>query len=215
LDRPLRHLVDFAADAVFGIDLAGTIVCWNAAAEALFGYSKAEVLLKPCAILLEGRELCGSRVCKENCKIINSVVQDEKVPCFDAEVNTRNRGRIRVNISILPYIDEITAKHVILHVCRDQTRTQAKEQLIQQIANMCATIQHPAEPRRENTVSPLTEQEQKVLRLLSRNSDPKAIATELKISPRTLRNHISKVNRKLGTHSRLESVMHAVHGDLL
>jgi len=166
--------------------------------------------------LLGGRRACGTRVCNSDCSILHSaLVLDENVPSFEADLNTRANGVIRVNITILPYKDMFTGESIALHLCRDESHTKAKEELIRQIASICATIQQPLQPPTEQNISPLTDQEQKVLLLLSKGSDPKAIAHELKISPRTLRNHLSNVNRKLGTRSRLEAVMQAVRTGLV
>jgi DNA-binding CsgD family transcriptional regulator len=41
------------------------------------------------------------------------------------------------------------------------------------------------------------------------------IARALGISLQTLRNHLHHVNDKLGTHSRLQAVMHAMHRKLI
>ena len=58
-------------------------------------------------------------------------------------------------------------------------------------------------------ISPLTEQEQRLLRSLATGRRPAEIARELGITGRTLRNHLYHVNRKLGTKNRLEAVIHA------
>lgn len=41
------------------------------------------------------------------------------------------------------------------------------------------------------------------------------VASELGISSQTLRNHLYHVNQKLGTHNRLEAVVHAVRRGLI
>jgi DNA-binding CsgD family transcriptional regulator len=41
------------------------------------------------------------------------------------------------------------------------------------------------------------------------------VATALGISAQTLRNHLRHVNQKLGTHNRLEAVIHAAHRGLI
>jgi DNA-binding CsgD family transcriptional regulator len=68
---------------------------------------------------------------------------------------------------------------------------------------------HPA------PVSPLSEQERRVLTLLAKGKSPSEVARELGITPRTLRNHIHRTNHKLRTHNRLESVMRALRRGLI
>jgi DNA-binding CsgD family transcriptional regulator len=41
------------------------------------------------------------------------------------------------------------------------------------------------------------------------------IARELHISSQTLRNHLHHINQKLGTHTRLEAVIHAIRRRLI
>jgi PAS domain S-box-containing protein len=48
----LASIVDFSDDAIIGKSLEGIIVSWNKGAERLYGYSSAEVLGKPIALLL-------------------------------------------------------------------------------------------------------------------------------------------------------------------
>jgi DNA-binding CsgD family transcriptional regulator len=54
-----------------------------------------------------------------------------------------------------------------------------------------------------------------VLRLLAKGKRPDEVARELRITPRTLRNHISHANRKLRTRNRLEAVVHATRRGLI
>jgi DNA-binding CsgD family transcriptional regulator len=64
-------------------------------------------------------------------------------------------------------------------------------------------------------VSSLSEQEQSVLHLFSEGKNSQEIARALGISLQTLRNHLHHVNDKLGTHNRLQAVMHAIHRKLI
>ncbi len=64
-------------------------------------------------------------------------------------------------------------------------------------------------------VSPLSEQERRILRSLAKGRSPVETAARLKITPRTLRNHLYNVNRKLGTRNRLAAVVHATQRGLI
>ena len=60
--------------------------------------------------------------------------------------------------------------------------------------------------------SQLTEQERRVLRLLSEGKDAAEVARALRITPR---NHIHNANQKPSTKNRLETVIHAVRRGLI
>ena len=64
-------------------------------------------------------------------------------------------------------------------------------------------------------VSSLSEQEQSILRLFADGKNSAEIARTLGISLQTLRNHLHHINEKLGTHSRLQAVMHAMRRKLI
>jgi DNA-binding NarL/FixJ family response regulator len=68
------------------------------------------------------------------------------------------------------------------------------------------------EPRADEAVS-ISPRELEVLRLLARAQPNKAIATQLGISERTARTHVSNILRRLGLNSRTEAALWAVeHG---
>ena len=54
-----------------------------------------------------------------------------------------------------------------------------------------------------------------MLSLLAEGKGPADVARALHITARTLRNHINNAGRKLGTRSRLETVIHASRQKLI
>ena len=68
-----------------------------------------------------------------------------------------------------------------------------------------------AEPEEtENSVPRLTNRETGVLRLVATGLTAKQIASELKLSPRTVENHIQSTLKKLHLHNRIELVRYAI-----
>jgi DNA-binding NarL/FixJ family response regulator len=57
----------------------------------------------------------------------------------------------------------------------------------------------------------LTGRELEVLRLLAQGEENGAIASELGISPRTVKNHVSSILAKLGVTNRVQAAVFAVH----
>lgn len=62
-------------------------------------------------------------------------------------------------------------------------------------------------------IGPLTEQEEKILSLLSAGKSSRAVADQLHISMRTLRNHLSNVTQKLHLRNRLRRCCRPRKGD--
>jgi len=66
-----------------------------------------------------------------------------------------------------------------------------------------------------HAASPLTDQELKVLKLLSLGRLYKEVAKELFISENTVRSHVRHIYSKLSVHSKAEMVFVAVRNSLL
>ncbi len=216
LESELFQLLEGTADAAFVVDAQGLTRSWNHAAEKLLGYRASEVLGKPCADLFEGRGKMGAVVCRENCQVLECVRVGQEVPNFDLEVKTRSGRNIWVNVSILRFQDRRTNRCYAVHLLRDIAQRRRTEDLAQKLLSAAKDLVVLAEdPTAQAPVSALTDQEQRVLRLLAAGKRPTEVARELQISPRTLRNHLHHANRKLGTTNRLEAVTHAMRRGLL
>lgn len=216
LERELYTLLNGTADAAFTVDGQGLICSWNRAAEKLFGYPATEILHKSCAGLLQGRGNLGTEVCNEPCDVIECALAHREISNYDLEVSARFGRRIWVNVSILVFHDERTKRHLVVHLCRDISRRKKNEELTQKFLRVAKQLaKTPEGSDHLSPVSPLTDAERKVLQLLSEGQKPAEIVRELRISPRTLRNHIHHVNQKLHTRDRLEAVMHAIRRGLI
>lgn len=66
----------------------------------------------------------------------------------------------------------------------------------------------------DDSTVPLTAREQEVVRLVSRGMSNKAIAQELRISPRTVEGHLNHVFEKIGATSRTELVHYSLANSL-
>jgi PAS domain S-box-containing protein len=70
-------------------------------------------------------------------------------------------------------------------------------------------VEDAAEAR--SALAALTPRQDDVLRMLERGWSTEQMARELHLSPETVRNHIRRLLRALGVHTRLEAVAHARH----
>ncbi len=216
LERELFTLLEGTADAAFSVDDRGLIRSWNRAAEKLFGYPSGAVLDQPCATLFQGKGPLGNTVCCEDCSVLECALAQREVSDYDLEVRTKTGQRVWVNVSILIFFDGRTNRRLAVHLARDIMPRKKKEELAEKILEVARELtvlsdeRGPAPP-----ASPLTKQEQRVLFLLSEGRSPAEAARMARISPRTLRNHIHNAGKKLGTRSRLETVIHASRQKLI
>jgi PAS domain S-box-containing protein len=210
LERELFSVLEGTADAAYAIDEQGLVRSWNHAAEKLFGHAASDVLNKPCAELFQGRDAFGAQICTDHCNVLECAQHHRETPNYDLEVDTQTGRKVWVNISILVFHDERTRSNLVVHMARDITERKKQEEMtrkLMQIAKDVSTLVQNDGPLAP--VSPFTETEGKILRLLASGKSPARVAQELEITPRTLRNHIHHVNQKLHTRNRLEAVMQA------
>jgi PAS domain S-box-containing protein len=207
LEGELFALLESTSDAAFTVDEQGAIRSWNASAEALFGYSSAEVLRKSCHEVLKGR--CGPAT--QAC-----AVNGCGVPAFDMEVRAPSGRRIWVNVSTLIYRDARHGRRLVVHLARDITGRKRGEELVRKVVDLSRQLTAVTESAGRTTPSAqLSEQERRILRSFSKGGNSAEIARELGITLQTLRNHLHRVNQKLGTRNRLEAVMTAIERSLI
>lgn len=216
LARDVFKLLEGTADAAFSIDQQGIICSWNRAAERLFGYLASEVLHQSCAPLFQGCDSLGTRLCAEPCSVMECVAAHQGVSNYDMAVKVRSGERMWVNVSILVFHDDRTHRHLIVHLARDISRRKKGEDLASKLVQAAREIASlPDDSGSLPPVSPLTEQERNILRLLAEGKTAAEVARELGITLRTLRNHLYHANHKLHTSSRLEAVTQATRRGLL
>jgi DNA-binding NarL/FixJ family response regulator len=138
------------------------------------------------------------------------------VPDFDLEVKTRAGRRTWVNVSTVLHVDRRTGRRLTVHLARDIGDRKRTEALVHRVLRLSReSAEAPHEPPRQAPSIPLSDQEQRVLQRFSRGLSASDVEQELHISPQTLRHHLHHINRKLGTHTRLEAVIHAMRRQLI
>jgi PAS domain S-box-containing protein len=206
------------ADAAFCVNQQGEICSWNAAAEGPFGYSASEAIGKSCCGLLQCRCSLGTKPCTREFYDRQATAEHCRIPNFDLEVTVHSGRRIWVDLSTLLFKDGRTHPRLIVHSSRNITERKQQEDLLHKMISISKQIIAVSDENgigRPAPISSLSEQEQSVLRLFSDGKNSAEIARKLGISLQTLRNHLHHVNDKLGTHNRLQAVMHAMHRKLL
>jgi DNA-binding CsgD family transcriptional regulator len=131
-------------------------------------------------------------------------------------VKTRSGSRLWVNISTIVFEEPRRNRRLIVHFARDISRRKKNEDLLARMQDLSKELAAAAgHVDGVSPISPLSQQEQRILRLFARAKNSAEIARELGITLPTLRNHLHSINEKLRTHTRLEAVMHAMRRGLI
>lgn len=218
LQSELLDFLEETADAAFCVSQQGEIRAWSAAAEKLFGYAGSEVIGKSFYAALKCRGALGTKVCTRDFYARQAAAEHCKIPNFDVEVTARSGRRMWVDLSTLIFKGGRTHPRLVVHLARDITKRKQEEELLHdmlQISKQIVAMSDGNGIQRPAPVSPLSEQEQSILRLFSDGKNSAEISRTLGITLQTLRNHLHHANEKLGTHNRLEAVTHAMRRKLI
>lgn len=217
LQSELISFLEQTADAAFCVNDRGEICSWNTGAEKLFGYSSLEAIGKSCYRLLKGRGHLGVKVGTPEFYARQAAVDGGIIRNFDLEVTVRSGCRIWVDLSTLVLKNGRTHPRLVVQLARDITERKQKEELLQDMLRISQQIVAMSDGYLRQTVpvSSLSDQEQSILRRFSDGKSSAEVAKTLGITMQTLRNHLLHINKKLGTHNRLQAVMHAMRRKLI
>jgi PAS domain S-box-containing protein len=218
LEEELFALLERTADAAYTVTEEGEVCSWSRAAEELFGYSAEEAVGRDVHDLLEARDALGTEALAGG---VESAVRrwdgmPPMIPNFDLEARTRSGARIWVNVSTIVFDPLRSGRRLLVRLARDISQRRRDANLLRRMVEAARQVVALAGDTSDHAqVEPLSEQERRILKLFAEGRNSAAIARRLSISPHTLRNHLSHINRKLRTHSRLEAVTHAQRRGLI
>ena len=224
-ESELKRLLEATADAAFAVDPQGRIRTWNSEAARMFGCDASSVFERPCAAVVNGHSASGTQVCKENCFTLQRAcgsldrrsggTDRGNIANFDMEARPKGRPSFWVNVSVLVATDLHTGRRLVVHLVRDISNRRRAERFAAEVVGLTRRLESGGDGGELPPTPPLTAQELRILELIRDGDGSEEIARELEIGIGTLRNHIHDLNRKLGTHSRLEALMQAVKRGLV
>jgi len=128
LDEAMRHwatVVEYSDDAIFSNDLKGRITSWNPAAHRLFGYSAAEAVGRPVAILM-----FPDQQAKEE-HILARLHAGERVEHFETVRRRKDGTLVNVSLTISPLKDAdgrlLGASRIVREIATRRPAAVAKE----------------------------------------------------------------------------------------
>jgi PAS domain S-box-containing protein len=218
LESELFALLENTADAAYTVSTDGEICSWNRAAELLLGYPASEVLSLNIEDVLKAKDAMGTPALSGGRDATTRNWHEESggVPNFDLHVETHAAEKIWVNVSTIVFNNSRTGRQLFVRLMHDVDQRHRNEQLLSRVIESARQLVQLAETSSSHApVTPLSDQERRILALFAEGNDPASIATNLNISAQTLRNHLHHINRKLRTHNRLEAVTHAQRRGLI
>jgi PAS domain S-box-containing protein len=218
LESELFAFLEHTSDAAYTVSESGEICSWNRAAEQLFGYKAADVLSRNVEDVLKARDDLGTSALAGGTEAMTRSWAESTggLANFDLEVQTQSSARIWVNVSTIVFDNHRTGRRLFVRMARDVDQRHRNEELLSRMIEGARQLVSLAEHASSHApVTPLSDQERRILTLFAEGSDPATIARTLSISSQTLRNHLHHINRKLRTHNRLEAVTHALRRGLL
>ena len=114
-------------------------------------------------------------------------------------------------------LDPRLHRRLVAHLLHDISDRKELEQAFTRMLDVSKQVISVGKgPTRPSPIEPLSEQEERILRLFAAAKNSAQIAKELNITlPSFLRNHLHAINQKLRTHNRLEAVLHAIKRGLI
>jgi DNA-binding CsgD family transcriptional regulator len=179
--------VSSVTEPAFSIDPNAVILAWNEGAERLFGYKAAAVLGRRCWDVLSGRDMFGNQYCGEACPLISMARRHRAISRCELCFRGAADQSICTGVSTMVVPGSSGADMTIVHL-------------------FTPLGPEPASPDKLAAIERPTAREIEVLRLLSDGKRTGHIATQLKVTEATVRNHIQQILHKLNAHSRLEAV---------
>lgn len=133
--RSLASIVESSDDAIIGKDINGVITSWNRAAERLYGYSAAEAIGRPIAILAPPDRA------DEMPAILARLKQGERIEHFDTVRRAKDGRLVPISFTMSPIKDEDGAIVGASKIARDiSERKRAEKALHEEKERLHATL---------------------------------------------------------------------------
>jgi len=132
----LAALVESSDDAIIGKDAGGTIISWNRGAERLYGYSAAEAIGQPVALVMPPESA------DEMPRIMARLRRGERIEHFEGERVRKDAKRVAVSLTVSPIRNRKGEVVGASAIARDiSERKQAEEVLRQQQERLRAILE--------------------------------------------------------------------------
>jgi PAS domain S-box-containing protein len=218
----LLRLLASGADGVYAVDDEQRIVYWSPSAEKILGHKASEAVGKFCYEFMLGEDYDRQPFCRRDCPTIVAARRGRGVPAYDICSKTKSGRDLWISVSIIPGDSKTPGGPAAIHLFRDVTDRCLSEALARDTLAAVRGYMESSRPSNGDVARPapapnprLSARELEVLRRLAQGDSTTELAENLSISVATARNHMDRVMRKLGVHSRLKAVVRAARLGLI
>src|SRR5215217_58932 len=130
-DFALRHLariVESSDDAILSKNLNGIILSWNAAAEALFGYSAAEAIGQPVRLIIPTERH------EEDDLLLERIRRGEAIRHLETLRCTRDGRKVPISLTVSPVTDDAGVVIGASEIARDVSDRLRTDLAVRQLA---------------------------------------------------------------------------------
>ena len=182
-------------EPAYAVNRDGIIKAWNPAAEREFGYRPSEALGHFCWELLAGQDLFGNQYCCSGCPLRETAFNKKSTNSNEMLLRTSSNELRRFRITRLA-ISGRDGVDLLVHLCHPVVQSTQ------------AHVDHDlADPSSTNGKRcALTLREKEIFSLLSEGHSTREMASNLCISPATVRNHIQNIFCKLKVRNRVAAI---------
>lgn len=128
----LASIVQHSADAIISRDLEDRIVTWNAAAEALYGYTASEAIGQPISLIIPEGEA------EEQQNVLRVLRREMPVQQLDVSRVTKSGKTLRVSVRYSPVYDE---HHQFIGTATIERDVSARLQMMEQLSQSDKMLQ--------------------------------------------------------------------------
>jgi PAS domain S-box-containing protein len=182
-------------EPAYAVNRDGVIKAWNPAAEREFGYRPSEALGHYCWELLAGQDLYGNRYCCSGCPLREAAFDRQVTNSNEMFLRTSSNELRRYRITRL-LMSRRDGVDLLAHLCHREGRSTQSHVDNDLVATSSTNGNGHA----------LTLREREIFSLLSEGHSTREMASNLCISPATVRNHIQNIFCKLKVRNRVAAI---------
>ncbi len=182
-------------DPVFVTDEEGRIEFCNQGAASLFGRTVQGMVGCRCWQVTGIRSQDGKMICRERCapqRLAREGVLPESIPVV---VTGAGETALPMDLFAFPVSPPFSGRLAMLHLLKPAHAAEHEPEAAQTVVESTELLRH------------LSPRETEVLRHLANGLSTEAVASEMCLSPATVRNHIRSILSKLRVHHRIEAIL--------